>query len=48
MKQHRAADTVAAGDIGGILASQQTVFRPIGDVAAWQAAFDSYWQLLKP
>lgn len=32
----------------GVLLFQHVMFRPIGDVAAWQAAFDGYWRLLTP
>ncbi len=32
----------------GVLLLQHVMFRPIGDVAAWQAIFDSYWQLFAP
>jgi hypothetical protein len=31
-----------------VLVFQHLMFRPIGDVTAWQAAFDGYWQLLTP
>jgi hypothetical protein len=32
----------------GVLLAQHALFRPIGDVAAWQAVFDSYWRLFAP
>lgn len=31
-----------------VLVFQHLMFRPIGDFAAWQAAFDGYWRLLTP
>ena len=31
-----------------VLLLQHAMFRPVGDMAAWQAVFDGYWRLLSP